>query len=277
MPTEKPNTTRPGHDMADAAQDALPMEADEKALAELRPWPVQRWQDGSWRTFDERLSSEVAVRVSWPGGTKDLWAWPDDLAPLCLGHVLLECAGAAPLTGDIPLVQRLTPPDGGGTPHFAVNPLPSASPPEDCEPGRLSPPELLRHMEYFLELPGRHPGLWDDTGCFHRAGMLDIQTASILRLAEDIGRHNCLDRLAGWARLAGVPPESCVLFLSARITASLYAKARRAGFLFMVSRSAVTSEPVDRARAEGVTLVGFCRHREGRFTVFADQKGRVKA
>ena len=96
-----------------------------------------------------------------------------------------------------------------------------------------------------------------------------------------IGRHNCLDRLAGWACLNGIDPAETVLFVSARITSSLYAKARRAGFSFLISRSAVTSTPVEMARqqnrlhpAHPVTVVGFCRPREERLTVFAGE-GRI--
>ena len=59
------------------------------------------------------------------------------------------------------------------------------------------------------------------------------------------------------------------------MTASLFAKARRAGFTWIVSRSAVTTASVDMAREQGVTLVGFARDREERFTVFTDRAGRV--
>ena len=90
-----------------------------------------------------------------------------------------------------------------------------------------------------------------------------------------------LEPLAGWACLNGIDPAETVLFVSARITSSLYAKARRAGFSFLISRSAVTSTPVEMARqqnrlhpAHPVTVVGFCRPREERLTVFAGE-GRI--
>ena len=145
----------------------------------------------------------------------------------------------------------------------------------------MTPDAIVKHMDAFLTLEGSCPLLWESTGCFHRAGMFDPNTGTFLRLAEDIGRHNCLDRPAGWACLNGIDPAETVLFVSARITSSLYAKARRAGFSFLISRSAVTSTPVEMARqqnrlhpAHPVTVVGFCRPREERLTVFAGE-GRI--
>ena len=145
----------------------------------------------------------------------------------------------------------------------------------------MTPESIVTHMDAFLTLEGTCPLLWESTGCFHRAGMFDPKTGAFIRLAEDIGRHNCIDRLAGWACLNNIDPADTVLFLSARITASLYAKARRAGFSFLISRSAVTSTPVEMAReqnrkhpAHPVTILGFCRPREQRFTVFAGE-GRI--
>ena len=130
-------------------------------------------------------------------------------------------------------------------------------------------------METFLSLPGRYPRLWEETGCFHRAAA--VRANGLIQLAEDIGRHNCIDRLAGWAWRAGVAPEECLLLLSARITGSLYERAHLAGFRFLVSRAAVTTAATTRAERDGVTLIGFCRPRERRFTVFADSAERMRA
>ena len=246
-------------------------------------YPVSRWKDGTWNDFDDAVSPEESVRVVWPGGSCRLWAWPDDLMPLCLGHVLLDRLHQGPEDG--PAAVRMTgsvrpiPPADEARHAFEVHLEPAPALKTSASAIRLSPADVVRHMEAFLSLQGSCPKLWESTGCFHRAGMFDPATGTFIRLAEDIGRHNCLDRLAGWACLHGIDTAGTVLFVSARITASLYAKARRAGFSVIVSRSAVTTAPVEKARQENgcgnpVTLIGFCRPREERFTVFADA-GRI--
>lgn len=285
-----------------------------------RPVEVRQWRDGQWRPLADVVSHEVPVSVAWEGGSCRLWAWPQDIGDLALGHVLLDRLHDGPSDGPSPVGVRrgdaecvdgvwhvrLMP---GTAPHAvpAVTPagtspisppIPPFIPPvvmpdathgvmrADVSggamghapqgsaalfPGRLSAPELLETMRMFMGAQG----LWDGTGCFHRAGVFSVAKGEVVRRAEDIGRHNCIDRLAGWAAREGVDLSSHVLLVSARVTASLFAKARRAGFVWVVSRSAVTTASVDMARAQGVTLVGFARDREERFTVFTDSAGRV--
>lgn len=266
------------------------------------------WTGGGWRTIEESVSPEETVRILYEGDASHpcesrechLQAWsgnpehPEyqrDLEDLCLGHVLLDRLHAGPVAGPSPVRRQgracLVPnPEGNRVVAVSLDPF-SATPEPDADrnacgipgmpgtPGTLTPDALLLHMESFLTLPGTCPRLWESTGCFHRAAMLDVRTGSFVRLAEDIGRHNCLDRLAGWACRNGLFPGDFVLFLSARITGSLYAKARRAGFCFLVSRAALTTAPLEDSTQGGVTLVGFCRPSEARFTVFCDPEGRV--
>lgn len=251
-------------------------------------YSVTRWKGGEWQHIDDSVSPEEAVYVSWPGSSCRLWAWPDDLEMLCVGHVLLDYLHRGTECGPSPYrmagsVRAISIPPGIDARHaFAVE-LRKDGPRERDEASSIvmEPAGIVRSMDAFLSLEGACPLLWESTGCFHRAGMFDPKTGTFLRLAEDIGRHNCIDRLAGWACLNGIDPADTALFLSARITSSLYAKARRAGFSFLISRSAVTSTAVEMARGQNrrhpahpVTLLGFCRPREERFTVFAGE-GRI--
>ena len=250
-------------------------------------YSVTRWKDGGWQHIDDAVSPEEPVYVS-SGSSCRLWAWPDDLEPLAIGHVLLDRRHLGPEAGPSPFrmsgsVRAVSVPPGIDAKHaFAVELKRMEKKGHDETPSIVMTPDaIVKHMDAFLTLEGSCPLLWESTGCFHRAGMFDPKTGAFLRLAEDIGRHNCLDRLAGWACLNGIDPAETVLFVSARITSSLYAKARRAGFSFLISRSAVTSTPVEMARqqnrlhpAHPVTVVGFCRPREERLTVFAGE-GRI--
>uniref|UniRef100_B8DLC0 Formate dehydrogenase accessory protein FdhD, putative n=1 Tax=Nitratidesulfovibrio vulgaris (strain DSM 19637 / Miyazaki F) TaxID=883 RepID=B8DLC0_NITV9 len=253
---------------------------------------VRRYKDADWGDMDDVLSREVPVRVEWgpepsdagaagiAAGSTRLWAWPHGLADLALGHVLLDRVHPA-VTGSEPgawgirhagTVTDMSRDAGDGDNlAFAVSlrAAPGAGVPQPPAPMRAA--VLLDAMRAFMG----EEGLWDGTGCFHRAGVYDPVQGRLLRRAEDIGRHNCIDRLAGWAAREGVDLAPRLLLVSARVTASLFAKARRAGFSFVVSRSAVTTASVDMATEQGVTLVGFARDREERFTVFADAGGRV--
>lgn len=235
---------------------------------------VRRWQDGHWQKVPESVASEERIRIVWSEGEAFLWAWPDDLGTLCLGHALLEYAGnrGTPVGSVGGQVLSLSDEPGKRVFQVRLSPLPAAEESARLvEPGTLSPDSLLHAMRRFLELPGSCPGLWKATGCFHRAGLFDVRCSSFVCLAEDTGRHNCLDRLVGWACLHGVLPGNHVLFLSSRITGSLLTRAKRAGFCFLVGRGAVTSVGLD----DGMTVVGFCRPGEGRFTVFQDAGCRV--
>ena len=126
---------------------------------------------------------------------------------------------------------------------------------------------LLQAMGDFMGLPGR----WEETGCFHRAAFSLPDGDGFLHCVEDIGRHNCIDRLAGWALCQERSLAEGLLFISARATASLVLKAFKAGFTVVVSRSAVTTAGVELARKAGLTLLGFARNE--RFTVFTDPAG----
>ncbi|MGE9985678.1 formate dehydrogenase accessory sulfurtransferase FdhD [Desulfovibrio sp. SGI.169] len=248
---------------------------------------ARRFGKGRWENLPELAAREEPVHVLHAGGSSRLWAWPHDLEELALGHVLLDCApqaedepGDAPVLLRMGRVERLDAPAGqhclrvslAGESGSAcrldrLGRLETAS-----NAPRLSAADLLARMAEFFAAPG----LWDGTGSFHRAGLFHPEHG-LLRVAEDIGRHNCLDRLAGFCARQGHDPAAHALFLSARITGSLYAKARRAGFALLASRGAVTSAALTAARAHGVSLVGFCRPAEDRLTVFCDAPGRVTA
>ncbi|WP_051445106.1 formate dehydrogenase accessory sulfurtransferase FdhD [Desulfocurvus vexinensis] len=218
----------------------------------------RQFKDGAWRDFADTVTPEAPVVLHWPGRDPvRLWAFAEDLDALALGHALLELCrpGQRPR-----LVQRkgdefLLAPDTAPAPAPAPGPLP------------LEPAQVLDAMAGFIQAGGR----WDDTGCFHRAAVFDPGARRFVHHVEDIGRHNCIDRLAGWALESGEPLPGRLLFVSARATASLAAKAARAGFGAMVSRSAVTTAGIAAAAGAGLSLAGFAR--AARFTVFTDPAG----
>lgn len=99
--------------------------------------------------------------------------------------------------------------------------------------------------------------LFNQTGCAHSCSL--VQNGVICCTFEDIGRHNALDKVIGYALRNHISMAECVIFTSGRISGDYMAKIIRAGFPIAVSRAAVTSEAVRLAQESGTTLYGFVR------------------
>ena len=106
-------------------------------------------------------------------------------------------------------------------------------------------------------------GLFDSTGGLHAAGLFTAG-GELLAIREDVGRHNALDKLIGWAVLQGrVPLDKELLLVSGRSSYEILQKAITAGVSVVCGISAPSSLAVDLAERFGVTLIGFLRDRRG--------------
>ena len=110
------------------------------------------------------------------------------------------------------------------------------------------------------DLLNEHQKVFAKTGGIHGAGLYDVRTGALLVVREDVGRHNAVDKVLGWALMEGLLPLSHhAVVTSSRASFELVQKAAMAGAPMLVAVSAPSSLAVELARESNMTLVGFTR------------------
>ena len=194
---------------------------------------------------------------------------PFDLEPLILGYLWMEkvIAGLDEVTGlsvsevdgraDVTLTRAVTLPTeriltsgcGGGI-TFRIDP-------------RLFPrvrstlkvkPEALAARLHDLLRDARH---YHASRGIHGAALADADR--VLLVAEDVGRHNAVDKLKGLALLRGLPTDDRILLSTGRVSSEMLLKAARMGVPLIASRTSPTEMAVALAEQLGVTVVGYLR------------------
>jgi FdhD protein len=111
------------------------------------------------------------------------------------------------------------------------------------------------------------PSLYLEAGAIH--GCVLCKEGVPLCYTEDVGRHNAVDKIAGWLYRHRVDPSDKILYTTGRLTSEMVIKTVRMGIPILISRSGFTAWGVDLARQVGLTLIG--RARGKRFIALSGQ------
>jgi FdhD protein len=246
---------------------------------------VLRYEGGELRPCGHRPVEEHLLALTVNGvELATLVASPHDLSNLVAGFLRMQrlvsvpddivsmgiCAesGVANAVIRRELPPRLVPTLTSGCGTGIVFDLPPA-PGEDardagnagCGAASFAPDEIFSLME---GMASRAEG-YRDRGGIHSAAV--GEGGRVLLFAEDIGRHNTIDRIAGEALLREIDLSGKMLATSGRVSSEMAAKAAMLGIALIASRTSPTDLAVRLCRERGIALVGYLRGRT--FNVYA--------
>jgi FdhD protein len=231
-----------------------------------------KWQyyDRAWETVTGQVIGEAVVTINVNGEELvSLMATPDLQEELALGFLVNEN-----LISDLTVVDHIHLSEDGccvdvWLKHAIETPLkrvitsgcgggitfdkPNVAPHHVGSDLRMTPAmlfDMFRKLHVPDSLHARARGV-------HASGLSDGKT--ILALAEDVGRHNTVDKVRGICIRGDIVTEGSALLATGRISSEMLRKGARMGCPIIASRNSPTSLSVELAQAAGITLIGYAR------------------
>ena len=254
---------------------------------------VTEWSDGAARRIEDHLAAEepleiridgrpLTVTMRTPGHDEELAAgffWTEGIIESAtqireIRRITPEGAARDNIVS-VELGERTFEPENLQRNFFAASScgICGKASIEAIRVRGLTPPNAAFKVdpELLCEFPARlrtQQRVFGRTGGLHAAALFDI-TGELLVLREDIGRHNAVDKVIGWALRNGLLPLSnSTMMVSGRGGFEIVQKALAAGIPILASVSAPSSLAVKLAREMGLTLIGFLRDR--RFVIYSN-------
>ena len=245
------------------------------------PWRYSRWESGKSTPVDGQVIDEGLVRIHVNGQElATFMCTPRDLDLLALGFLRAEgiiqgrqdvrlvhvcpsqtCVDVWLGRSDVELPSRpiLTSGCGGGV---TFDDLSQRVPPLASD-RQVQPQQIVEGMRDLIATAT----LYGHTRGVHTSGLSDGQR--LLATAEDVGRHNTIDKLWGYCLQHGIDPAGHIVLATGRISSEMLNKAAKMGIPVVASRTSPTSLSVRLSKEWNILLIGYVRGRS--FNVYAGE------
>lgn len=127
---------------------------------------------------------------------------------------------------------------------------------------KVQPEAIMELVEKLFE----SQELYRETGGVHTSALSDGE--KVVVAADDIGRHNTLDKIAGLCLMKNIWPENRILITTGRISSEMLQKAAQLNAPILISRTSPSSLSIEMAERYGITLIGYAR--KHRFNVYSN-------
>jgi len=131
-------------------------------------------------------------------------------------------------------------------------------------PRKVTSSLVIRKEDVFKVISEIESEVWKKTGGVHCSVL--FSNKNLIVKSSDVGRHNTIDKVIGFAILNNIDLSTCVIGCTGRQPAGMISKNANAGIPIIISKAAPTDKGISIADAVGITLVCFAR--DGRFTVY---------